>query len=236
MSPIPVLGYPSKKAAIWALLDEGLSNDVIATKVDCSQQAVYVEVTAKRNHENRMKIGEKRTKALRIYWKALDVIADALDLHAEDIHTSIARLKFGDLETLFALEDRIAEQAALRAELASELVGKINMPQIPASDDEEERGIDQGNFQPQNITENITEPANSLPEREVAEMRNSATSDIPGQLYTLRDFKGGQWLNKSGTSTTRYKDIAYRGTFEQATIARDTSKMAKAMSMRIVKF
>lgn len=226
MSPIPVLGYPSKKAAIWALLDEGLSNDVIATKVDCSQQAVYVEVTAKRNHENRMKIGEKRTKALRIYWKALDVIADALDLHAADIHTSIARLKFGDLETLFALEDRIAEQAALR----------VTMSQIPASDDGEERGIDQGNFQPQNITENITEPANSLPEREVAEMRNSATSDIPGQLYTLRDFKGGQWLNKSGTSTTRYKDIAYRGTFEQATIARDTSKMAKAMSMRIVKF
>lgn len=100
----PVLGYPSKKDAVWAMLDQGKSHKEIAEAVGQSEPSIYAQASQKRNAERRAKGGsmdtDLRLKALRIYTASLDVIGEALGVEPVVLHGIFSGVKLSDLEAL----------------------------------------------------------------------------------------------------------------------------------------
>lgn len=195
----PIAGYASKREAIWAMLDKGMSNREIADACDTSEQAVYIEVGQKRKHDAKMLPLDQKLKAIRIYSAALGVIGEALGIAPDTLHFAYARLNYADLSLPTVVRGLGAEEIT-------------HEPSDAGISDEQT---------PENGT-----GGNHLPDH-----LSVVPNMVGGTLYTLRNARTGEWLSKSGKATTRYKDIAYRGTLEQAQAAQAASALAQGMKV-----
>ena len=111
----PVLGYPSKRAAIWAMLDDDVPHKEIAEK-DVSEQQVYVAASEKRRSDAVRMPVDKRMRALRIYAAALGVISEALEVTPDILHNVFSKVLANDLKALTSPKMKVADVVSKPAE------------------------------------------------------------------------------------------------------------------------
>lgn len=206
----PVLGYPSKTAAITALLEAGeLSHTEIAEQCETTEHSVYVQASIMRRRQRGLPAG-KAAKAMRIYRAALEVIGEALEIEPHTLHHAYSRLHFADLsDHNLEMMERVDAEAIKRAQI---ITGNIpDSPPLQISDLPEEPESEADDHSP--------------------DVGNMVPVTPPGDLFTLRHPVTQDFLTKSGKGTTRHRDIAYRGTHEQAQAARQASAFAEGMTI-----
>lgn len=147
----PIMGYPSKKAAIRALHDNGMTPFMIAKQIGSTVDSVYVTISALRREAKaagaapspRSKTGpkqataaepdtrgiwtpEKLTRARRLFGKTMIYIAEALQVPADELLRYALNGTLPPIGTGQRLGDLLAQMAENGAPLPSD------MPALPA--------------------------------------------------------------------------------------------------------
>lgn len=224
----PVAGYPSKKAACFAMIRQGKSDAEIlaATGTTPGTLSVYRDnVAGKRLREPKRPRGalslDQRMKAERILGAALPVIAKAIDCTPQHL---VAFIKYYPIVFEIQQDDPADLAGAILTPLPASPI-----PQQPSAADEP--AGDDASSEPQPAIEPIaTEPE---PEPMIV-LRNRTTvamdEKISTGMVTLKS-ADGLYLNLDGTGKTKEKAYAYRGSQSQARNMRRASVAATGMTM-----
>jgi hypothetical protein len=97
----PYLGYPTQKAAIYALEDNGLTAQEISEKLGTPRPTVYARLAERRKARESWP-QERLDKLHRIHAAALQVIAEAFGTTPKDIAKQLAPLRPAIPETIEA--------------------------------------------------------------------------------------------------------------------------------------
>jgi hypothetical protein len=228
----PVAGYPSKKAACFAMIREGKSDAeiLVATGTTPGTLSVYRDnmrgkrvrkaypskghgrpSTRKRAH-GALTL-EQRMKAERILAAALPVLAEGIGCTPEHL---VAFIKYYPI--LFR-QSPTAEAGEIRPPVSpAKISASAPIPEQPD-------GVASGAN---------TAPPISNPEQPMIVFRNKNTvamdEKVSSGMVTLKA-EDGQYLNLDGTGKIRDKAYAYRGTPSQALKMRRASVAATGMKM-----
>lgn len=179
---------------------------------------------------------DQRQKALRIYARALPLIADAVGLGTKALHNNVLRrVLFDDLAAIESGEAVPPAEPVVAEAPSSDLGDTLHNSDHPEG------------------AENEVALANPLPEQQVAKLRNLEKADfikpepapmmqmrpasqvsfdekVATGLVTLRN-AAGDYLNLDGSGVTTNRAHAYRGTTAQAKAMRKQSELARRFTI-----
>ncbi len=215
----PVAGYASKKDAIFAMLDQGLSDDEIVFRAKTTPGAIKA-YRSQRNSRGMMS-REKAAKAHRIVELAIPVMAEGIGCTPAQLHHFIKRNYFGF--------DRSEHKPALPPEQKVDEAEPGDVAGLVDTPSESQKVVAE-------FRENLTAAKEALaeakpqPEPEPAPMMVMKLDKRPmdqttsAKFYTLR--RDEKYLNLDGSGYTDNRRFAYRATLVQARKMRSANAVA----------